>query len=143
MTPARHRREHGNAIVEFHLLGLLLLVPIVYIMLATLDVQRSSFGVTQGVREAGRMFVSTGDEAAARHAATVALRDHGLDINEVTLSFSCSSTPCHQPGSEIRVTMNAEVALPFVPDVLAGSVNAHVPVEASHVAVVDRYRELP
>ena len=34
------------------------------------------------------------------------------------------------------------VRLPFVPDVLAGAVNAQIPVAASHVSVVDRYRAL-
>ena len=38
--------ERGSAIVEFHFLGLLLLVPLVYVLLAVLDVQRASYGVT-------------------------------------------------------------------------------------------------
>ena len=65
--------ERGSAIVEFHFLGILLLVPLVYIMLAVLDVQRTAYAVTQAAREAGRLYVATGDEAAARAAAAVAL----------------------------------------------------------------------
>ena len=64
--------ERGSAIVEFHFLGLLLLVPLVYVLLAVLDVQRASYGVTQAAREAGRIFVATGNEEAARLAAQVA-----------------------------------------------------------------------
>src|SRR5690606_21138862 len=56
--------ERGSAIVEFHFLGILLLVPLVYIMLAVLDVQRTTYAVTQAAREAGRIYVATGDEAA-------------------------------------------------------------------------------
>jgi Flp pilus assembly protein TadG len=139
----RVRQENGGAIVEFHLLGLLLLVPVVYILLAVLDVQRSSYGVTQAAREAGRLYVATGDEHAARLAAQVALRDQGLDVAEVSVAFSCSAVPCFQPGAEVTVTVGTDVALPFVPDMLAGSIQAHVPVSATHVAVVDRYRALP
>ena len=63
--------ERGSAIVEFHFLGLLLLVPLIYILLAVLDVQRASYAVTQAAREAGRIYVATGDEAAARFAGRV------------------------------------------------------------------------
>ncbi|NEE03303.1 pilus assembly protein [Phytoactinopolyspora halotolerans] len=139
----RMRSERGGAIVEFHLLGLLLLVPLVYVLIAVLDVQRSSYGVTQAVREAGRMYVITGDESAARTAAAVALRDQGVEPGSVTLAFTCSTRPCLQPGSEITVTARTEVAMPLVPDVIAGTVNAHIPITAAHTAVVDRYRELP
>jgi hypothetical protein len=52
------RSDRGSAIVEFHFLGILLLVPLVYILLAVLDVQRTSYGVTQAAREAGRIFAA-------------------------------------------------------------------------------------
>lgn len=138
MSRAKH--ERGGAIVEFHFLGLLLLVPMVYVLLAVLDVQRSSYGVTQAAREAGRLYVATGDQAAAHAAAQVALADQGLEAGDVSLTFSCSATPCHQPGAEVTVTVDTEVNLPFVPDFLAGSAHAYVPVSATHVAVVDRFR---
>ena len=66
---SRRRSERGSAIVEFQFLGILLLVPLVYILLAVLDVQRTSYGVTQAAREAGRIYAATGDESAARMAA--------------------------------------------------------------------------
>lgn len=134
--------ETGGAIVEFHFLGILLLVPVVYILLTVLDVQRSSYGVTQAAREAGRMYVATGDEAAAQLAAEVALRDQGVDPAAVSVTLACSATPCYQPGAEITVTVGTDVPLPLIPDVLAGAIHTEVPVNASHVAVVDRYRSL-
>ncbi|MFW6090923.1 MAG: pilus assembly protein [Actinomycetota bacterium] len=134
-------RERGSAIVEFHFLGILLLVPLVYLVLAVLDVQRSAYSVTQAAREAGRLYVATGDEGAARAAAAVALRDHSIDPAQVELAFGCSADPCFQPGAEVTVSVGTEVALPLVPDVLAGAANAVIPVDAQHAAVVDRYRE--
>jgi Flp pilus assembly protein TadG len=137
------RGERGSAIVEFHLLGLVLLVPLIYVLLAALDVQRTSYAVTQAAREAGRLFVASGEESAARQAAAVALGDHGVEVDAAQISFACSVTPCYQPGAQVRVVVDAVVALPFLPDVLAGAVHAQVPVSATHVSVVDRFRELP
>lgn len=138
----KHRGERGSAILEFHFLGLVLLVPFVYLMLAVLDVQRASHGVTQAAREAGRLIAATGDEQAARLAADVALRDQGLEASTATITVSCSATPCHQPGAEITVTVHSMVDLPFLPDSLADTVRASIPVHATHASTVDRYRDL-
>ena len=133
--------ERGSAIVEFHFLGILLLLPLVYIMLAVLDVQRTAYAVTQAAREAGRLYVATGDEAAARAAAEVALGDHNVEPAAAELTIECSTNPCYQPGSEISVTVQSNVPLPLVPDVLAGAANTRIPVRATHVAVIDVFQE--
>jgi hypothetical protein len=129
--------ERGSAIVEFHFLGLLMLVPLVYILLAVLDVQRASYGVTQAAREAGRIYVATGDEAAARLAAQVALADQRLDAGGAEIVI-----PCYRPGAEVSVTVGSTVRLPFIPEVLAGAVHAQIPVDATHASVIDRFRAL-
>lgn len=132
--------ERGSAVVEFHFLAILLLVPLIYVMLAVLDVQRTAYGVTQAAREAGRLYVATGDEAAALAAATVALRDHDVEPGAVELDLVCTLDPCYQPGSEVTVAVRSTVPLPLLPDVLAAAVRAEVPVSASHTAVVDRFQ---
>jgi hypothetical protein len=138
----RRAPERGSAIIEFHFLGLLLLIPLVYILLAVLDVQRASYGVTQAAREAGRLYVATGDEAAARLAARVALTDQGIAAEAADISIRCSVVPCYQPGAEVTVTVGSTVRLPFVPEALADAVNAQIPVNATHATVVDRFRAL-
>ena len=140
MSPAP--TERGSAIIEFHFLGLLLMVPLIYVLLAVLDVQRASYGVTQAAREAGRIFVATGNESAARLAAQVALADQGLAVDAADISIRCSAAPCYQPGAQVTVTVGSSVRLPFVPEVLAGAVNAEIPVEATHASVIDRFRAL-
>lgn len=137
VRPRRH--ERGSAILEFHFLGILLLLPLVYIMIAVLDVQRTAYGVTQAAREAGRLYVATGDEGAAHAAAAVALRDHGVDPAVVRLTLACSLEPCYQPGGEVTVTVDSVVPLPLIPDVLADAARAQIPVSATHTAVVDRF----
>jgi Flp pilus assembly protein TadG len=129
--------QRGSALVEFQFLAILLLVPLVYVMLAALDVQRTVFGATQAAREAGRIAASTGDESAARYAAGRSLHDQGVDPGVVAVTFTCT-TGCQTPGGQITVRVATMVGLPFLPDVLAEV--ASIPVSATHVAPIDRYR---
>jgi hypothetical protein len=137
VTERQH--ERGSALVEFQVLAVLLLVPLVYVMLTALDVQRTVFGATQAAREAGRVAATTGDEAAARYAARLAMSDQGVDSGDVRVSFACPQG-CRTPGGEIRVDVATVVRLPFLPPVLADTVRAQLPVSATHVAPIDRYR---
>lgn len=130
-------KQRGSALVEFQFLAILLLVPLVYVMLAALDLQRTVFGATQAAREAGRVAASTGDEAAARYAAARSLHDQGVHAGTVAVTFTCPAG-CQTPGGQITVRVVTRVGLPFLPDAL-GRVAA-VPVSATHVAPVDRYR---
>ena len=69
---ARTRGEDGSAIVEFVVLGVLMMVPLVYLVMSVGRVQAGSYAVTTAAREAGRAFVTAegGDDAAGRaHAA--------------------------------------------------------------------------
>ena len=52
------RDDDGNALVEFTVLSLLLLVPLVYVLLGVFQVQRAAFGVTEAARQAGRAFAA-------------------------------------------------------------------------------------
>lgn len=130
-------RQRGSALVEFQVLAVLLLVPLVYVLLAALDVQRTVFGATQAAREAGRVAASTGSESAARYAAAVSLRDQGVEPGGVGITFGCPSG-CQTPGGQVTVVVATRVVLPFLPAVL-GDVAA-IPVSATHSAPVDRYR---
>jgi Flp pilus assembly protein TadG len=135
MTTTAPSTEDGNAIVEFHFLGLLLLVPLVYLMLAILDVQRASYGVTQAAREAARVYSVTGDQGQAEFAARVALDDQRIS-EPATVDIAGT----YAPAARITVTVDTAVNLPFIPDVLAGAAHAQIPVLARTVVVVDRYR---
>ncbi len=130
--------QRGSALVEFQVLAILLLVPLAYVLLAALDVQRTVFGATQAAREAGRVAAALSDEAAARYAASVSLQDQGVDPSQASVTFACSG--CQGPGGEITVVVSTAVRLPFLPDVLADSVRAAIPVTAQHTAPLDRYR---
>lgn len=48
------RRDEGRAIVEFIFVGVLLLVPLIYLVIAIARVQAAAFSVSTAAREAGR-----------------------------------------------------------------------------------------
>jgi Flp pilus assembly protein TadG len=135
--------ERGSALVEFTFLGVLLFVPLVYVVLAVFDVQRSAYGVDAAAREAGRAFTNASDDAsgraAAQAAATVALADQGVSIPDGGLRITCSLDPCLSPGGRVTVQVDTRVALPWSPS-LGDRPAASVAVSGRSVAVVDSYR---
>lgn len=142
----RARSEEGSAIIEFVFLGVLMLVPLIYLVMALARVQAGSFAVTAAAREAGRAFVTaeTGEDAAARaRAATnVAFADQGFD-GMGTLVIECSTSPCLTPEARIETTARVTVPLPLIPAFARDVVPLEVPLEASHLSTVDRFRGAP
>ena len=69
--PARASRDRrdGSALVEVVWLSLILLIPMVYILLTLVAVQRSAYGVTEAARAAGRAFVLSANPAAGTCSA--------------------------------------------------------------------------
>lgn len=149
MTGVPRRPGHlggdaGNAIVEFVYLALLLMVPLVYVLLTVFRVQSAAYAVSSAAREAGRVFVTSptvgdaGDRAFA--AASIVLRDSHLTLRPGQLDIRCSGRRCLDPGSQVEVVITYEVALPFVPRILADRAPASVRVSTRHLEVVDRFR---
>lgn len=140
----RRSDESGSALVEVTWLGILLLLPMVWIVLSVSDVQRGSFGVTAAARSAGRAFALAPDDATgrqqARAAAAVALADQGLDESDWTIDVGCPPRPdCHVGGTVVTVRIEAQVALPFVPDFLGGA--AVFRLDGEHLVPIGQYQE--
>jgi Flp pilus assembly protein TadG len=140
------RDARGSALVEVTWLSLLLLVPLLYVVLAVFDVQRSAFGLSAAARAAGRAYATAPDEASAlaraRLAARVALADQRVNADDVRLHVSCNPDPgnCLSPGSVIQVDLSYQVALPLVPDALGGD-RPSIRVSASHREPYGTFRE--
>ena len=138
--------ERGSALVELTWLGLLLMIPLVYVIVSIVTVQRSAYGSTEAARSAGRAFILSPDVATGRQraytAAAVALRDQGVDLSPEDVAIVCrpTSDSCLQPGSSVEVRLHLQVALPLVPS-FAGRSPASVAVDASHVEPYGVYRE--
>ena len=138
----RAGREDGRAIVEFVFLGVLVFVPIVYLIVTLGLIQRASFAAATAVREAGRVFVTSSSDAQARERAGIASRlafeDYGVPGG--TLAVACDGSPCLRPEGRVRTTTRVIVNLPLVPDFLGSVIPASVPIEATHEVTVDRFR---
>jgi hypothetical protein len=105
-------------------LSLLLLVPLLYVVLAVFEVQRSAFGVSAAARAAGRAYATAPDEgeglARAEVAARLAMRDQGVPEDRLDLRITCRPDPqnCLAPGAVIEVDLSFPVALPLMPSAL-------------------------
>ena len=139
MTRGRLRGDDGNALIEFSYLAVLLMVPLVYVLLSVFEVQRASFGVTEAARQAGRAYATADDPAQGRAraaaAAELAMRDQGLDCGGCLTGLTGSL----QADARVVVTVEHLVRLPLLGSVL-GSDRGGIPVDATHVEVVDRFR---
>lgn len=67
-------REDGSASLEFLTVGLLLLVPTVYLVVALATVQGAALAVDGAARQASRVFVQSESLGEAEVAATRAKR---------------------------------------------------------------------
>jgi hypothetical protein len=151
---ARFRRpgvstEDGSAIVEFVVVGVAVLVPLMYLVLAASAVQRNALGVTQAAREAGRAFATADDEgtglARTEHAVHLALEDQGLDAGGVSVRWvvpgpSCAGAevvPTLEPGAEFTVCVLRSFRLPGVPGYLDAGNNT---VTGAFTVHVDEFR---
>ena len=141
--PHDSRSDTGTALIEFIWLGLLLLVPLVYLMVAVSGVQRAAYGASAASRAAGRAFVLAPDVSAAREraerAARTALADQGIEVGGADVAIDCTPS-CLSPGSTVHVTVTVRERLPLAPDVLGGAAPA-VTVDATHVEPYGSFRE--
>ena len=74
-------RDEGSAAVEFLVVGVLLLVPIAYLVLTLGRVQAATFAAESGAREASRVLATTADgETLAETSVVLALADQGFAV---------------------------------------------------------------
>ena len=140
------RDERGSAVVEFVTLAVLMLIPLIYLVMMMARLQAGSFAVSQAAREAGRAYVTADSGRVApdraQAAAKIAFLDHSFEDNG-RLNIPCAGGPCLRPDGRIETTATARVPLPLVPAFVREVVPMSVPVSASHLSTVDRFRGLP
>ena len=140
------RDERGSAVVEFVVLAVLMLIPLVYLVMMLARVQAGSYAVSQAAREAGRAYVTAdvGERAGARAeaAARIAFLDHSFETSG-QLTIACDGSPCLRPDGQVQTTATVRVPLPLVPSFVREVVPLSVAVSASHLSTVDRFRGLP
>jgi hypothetical protein len=144
--PAGPREERGSAVVELTWLGLLLLIPLVYVMVTVFTVQQSAYGASEAVRSAARAYVLSSDVTIARaravEAAQLSMRDQGVALAASDVVIVCRPTPssCLAPGSSVEVEISLDVELPLAPS-LFGRSTASIAVRAAHTERYSSFRE--
>jgi len=139
------RRDEGSAVVEFVSLGVLMLLPMVYLVVTMGRLQAAAYATDSSARAAARAVVTadTEQQGLARAAAQVklGLLDQGFDVDpSAALTITCSASPCLTPEGRVEATVTVDVVLPGVPAFLDEAIPTHVPVTARQVAMVDRFR---
>lgn len=111
-------KEEGSSVVEFIFLGVLLLVPVTYLIISASQLQAASFAAVGAADHAARTFASADDEAEgaarARNAVDVAVANLDVDADAASMDYRCSPT-CLEPGSIVSVEVSISVPLPFLP----------------------------
>jgi Flp pilus assembly protein TadG len=143
----RRHGQRGSALVELCWLGILLLLPVLWIVMSVFEVQRGAFGVTAAARAAARAYALAPDDATglvrARTAVRAALDDQGMEGVVPNVRVSCTPYPtdCHQGTSVITVSVHSRVVLPLMPDALGGD-RPSFALDATQTVPVGQFQEL-
>lgn len=138
--------EAGSAAVEFLTLGIVLLVPLVYLVLVLAALQGAAFAVEGAARQAARALVLAGSDADGRAAAAAAVRtglsDWRIPEAASSVELRCAPDPadCLAPRGTVRVTVRVAVALPLLPPALSLGSPGAIPVEGHAVQRVSMFQ---
>ncbi|WP_353115763.1 TadE family protein [Microbacterium sp.] len=134
-------QDEGSAALEFIVTGILLLVPLVYLVISLGVVQEQTLGAEAAARHAARAMAQAPDARTATARADAVLRsvreEYGMD--ELDVSLSCvPAGDCPRSGATLIVTVRATAALPLVPSLAGIDRLTAVPIEASAAQRVSR-----
>jgi Flp pilus assembly protein TadG len=139
------REEGGSATLEFVTAGLILLLPLVYLILTMSALQSSALAAEGAARQAARVFVrseSTADaESSAERAIQFALADHGVQRATTTVAVHCEPAPqaCLTRRGFVTVSVSIDVPLPLAPVGFSGAAPLSVPITAQATQQVSRF----
>jgi hypothetical protein len=135
--------ERGSAVVEFILMALLLMVPLVYFIVTIGQIQGGSFAVVGAADQAAKVYVMQKDTSqgrvAAEQAALLTLADYGHSAEQALVDVACDRGDCLSAGAAVTVTVKLTVPLPMVPFGEALSLDA-ANLSASATQIVGRFR---
>ena len=117
-----HDEERGSSLIEFTLLGTLLLVPVAYLLIAISTVQAAAYAGAGAADQASKVYVSSSAEGQQRQlrseaAVEAALADFDIDPGQAQVRLDCPAGSCDQDGDIVAFTVEISVPVPLVPDV--------------------------
>lgn len=135
------RNEDGHALIEAMLLGLLFIVPLIWLLSVSAEIHGAVLGTSSAAREAGFEAARSVDvvDADRRVSAAVArsIADHGLEPQRARIEWVPS--PGWRRGGSVEVVISYRVPVFQFP--LFGEIGEPtVVVSGRHLATIDRYR---
>lgn len=140
----RRTDERGSAIVEFCWVGLMLFIPVTWIVLSVFEVQRGAFAVNGAARAAARAFaLAPNDEIGKARAQSVVdrtLADQGSEgqIGKVDVVCQRELPTCHSGTALITVQIDSSVQLPFMPRFLSDGLG-DFDLDATHTVPIGQF----
>ena len=129
--------------IETILLGLLLMVPIIWLLGVLGETHRAVLAATAAAREGGFEAARLDDDKLSNDAVdrlvTAAFLNHGLNPRNARVRYSTTGTETYR-SVEIKVSFRQPV---FRAPLLGSLTTPAIPIEATHVARVDPYRSRP
>ncbi|WP_312170294.1 TadE family protein [Microbacterium sp.] len=136
--------DEGSAALEFIAVGVILLVPLVYLIVALGAIQEQTLGVEAAARHTMRAIaVAPSAEAAETRGEQVlasVVEQYGLDAGSLEMSLTCpgEGEECPRAGETATLTVTADVSLPLIPAVFGLENAATITVEGSSVQKMSR-----
>lgn len=136
--------DDGSAALEFITVGVILLVPLVYLIIALGAIQEQTLGVEAAARHVARVLATAPDaEVAAAQGDRVLAgiaEQYSLDGDATEVSMSCmpAGVDCPSAGAVVTITVTTSVTLPLIPVLFGGDDAASVGVEGTAVQKISR-----
>lgn len=142
------RNEQGSAIVEFFWVGLILFIPLTWIVLTVFEVQQGAFALNGSARAAARAFALAPDDATGRARAQAVvdqtLADQGDEgqVGKVEVTCTPFKDNCHAGTSLITIHIDSGVQLPLLPALL-GDDRGSFDLDVSHTVPIGQFVAVP
>lgn len=137
------QRDRGSAAIEFLLGGVLLLIPLLYLIVALSQLHGASLATEGAARQAARVYVTSSTPAQAQSraeaAVALALADYRISPDNAKISVSCQPAgQCLTPGALVTVQVEVRVQLPVL-DLFIPAQHSSVAIEAKASQQVSRF----
>ncbi len=136
--------DDGSAPLEFITVGVILLVPLVYLVITLGAIQETLLGAEAAARHTARVIGQAEDRASAAANGDAVLAsvidEYRMDAQSVEVSITCTpaGTECPSAGATVIVTVSAHVSLPFVPEIFGLDRATRIPLQAAAAQKVSR-----
>lgn len=138
------RNDEGSAALEFITVGVILLVPLAYLVITLGSVQETLLGAEAAARHTARVIGQAEDAGAAAERGDAVLagviEEYGMDAENVDVSMTCTpvGSECPSAGATVIITVSTHVSLPFVPEIFGLDRATQIPLQAAAAQKVSR-----